>query len=181
LFECGALAKHIDTSRVIPVLLDLDHTDVAPPLSIFQSVRADEEGIRRLMSSLNSLRSIPFEKATLETVFSKWWPDLRDEISTIKSTAEPNRPREVSEKIDEALMLLRSLQFAERTKRYSLPTLDAFEYPVASYNDEILCRTLEYSKFFRDDVFTNATESHKLVSEFCTRLEDEIASRRVTK
>jgi len=178
LFECGALAKHIDVSRVVPVLLDLSYTDVPQPLGLFQAVHADEDGIRRLLASLNALRSTPFDAATLERVFIKWWPELEVDIAKIRAMATPSRPREVGDKIDEALTLLRSMKSAERKRRYSLPTLSAFEYPLTSYNDEILRRTLDYSQFVRDEMFATSSESHLLVAEFCIELEEELASRR---
>lgn len=46
LFEAGALAKSIQDSKVIPLLLDIDKKDVSGPLAQFQAKKVDVEEIR---------------------------------------------------------------------------------------------------------------------------------------
>ncbi len=75
-FEAGALAKTItDKARVVPYLLAVSKSDLAPPLSLFQGVTADKAGTPELLQSLNNVRMGSFEQAHLQTIFDKWWPD----------------------------------------------------------------------------------------------------------
>jgi hypothetical protein len=49
LFEAGALSKSMSEGRVVPLLVDLQPTDLDGPLSQFQAITATKEGIRRLL------------------------------------------------------------------------------------------------------------------------------------
>src|SRR4051812_45766873 len=44
LFESGALAKALDSARVVPILLGLKKADLTFPLAQFQAQSADREG-----------------------------------------------------------------------------------------------------------------------------------------
>ena len=54
LFEAGALAKAVDSARVVPLLLGAKNTDLVTPLSQFQAVMADKNGFLKLAAVLNS-------------------------------------------------------------------------------------------------------------------------------
>lgn len=54
-FEAGAIAKRVTESSVFPLLIDVETSELPGPLNQFQAVKADKEGIRSLMRSLDSL------------------------------------------------------------------------------------------------------------------------------
>jgi len=57
-FEAGAISKSIEAAHVVPYLLNVKGADLAPPLSLFQGVAADEDGTWRLLKSVASTVTI---------------------------------------------------------------------------------------------------------------------------
>ncbi len=53
LFEAGSLAKSLQSSRVIPLLLDLEFSEISGPLAQFQAKKVDEEGLSEVIHSIN--------------------------------------------------------------------------------------------------------------------------------
>jgi hypothetical protein len=113
LFEAGALARGLSTQRVITFLVDLQPTDIGAPLSHFNHSLPTEEGLRKILTTINlRLGERALNAKTLERVFQTYWPQFSEEFQRI-SEQHPdssNIPaREESEKIDEILGYLRSL------------------------------------------------------------------------
>ena len=52
-FEAGALSKAVDISNICPIGFELSPGQISGPLSQFQSVELDEEGMLKVVSSLN--------------------------------------------------------------------------------------------------------------------------------
>lgn len=106
LFEAGALSKAIDEARVVPYRFDLKTTDVAPPLSQFQGVDATRTGTLNLMRSLHAAINSPIDINQIETVFDKWWPDLKETFDSIPR--DPSQTlRTEREMLEELLDLVR--------------------------------------------------------------------------
>jgi hypothetical protein len=116
--EAGALGKSVEESRVVPLLIDMEPSDLDWPLARFQAVRLEEEGIRELISSLNdSLGEEQLEGGVLQKSFSAHWSGLEEKIGDIPdppqqdSSSEENDWAEVQrrqeEKVSEVLELVR--------------------------------------------------------------------------
>jgi hypothetical protein len=60
-FEAGALAKSMQRSRVIPLLLDLEFRDITGPPAQFQAKKVERTGLNEIIQSLNQLanRAVP--------------------------------------------------------------------------------------------------------------------------
>jgi len=89
LFEAGAISKIVDNAYVVPFLLNLYPTDLRGPLEQFQAIRADLDGTRQLLSTLNS--ASPSEKLDthfLDTTFRHWWPELEQKLKSIPPESE---------------------------------------------------------------------------------------------
>lgn len=84
-FEAGAIAKSVTDSRVIPLLLDVTVTDIKGPLAQFQAQPLNEEGMFKVVSSINSVLPQPLKDARLRTSFDKYWPDLSIRVTTLRS------------------------------------------------------------------------------------------------
>ncbi|MGV7122034.1 toll/interleukin-1 receptor domain-containing protein [Sphingopyxis sp. 550A] len=83
MFEAGALSKMVGKSNVAPVLLNIQPTNVRPPLSQFQSVRFEEKDILRLMKSINKSGDSPIREDALERTFSAMWPQFKQDVDNI--------------------------------------------------------------------------------------------------
>ena len=115
LFESGALAKSMEDGRVIPLRLDLEASDITGPLTQFQSERADESGVRRLIQTLNSASSTPVSDERVAQVFSLAWERLRERIEAIpapSSTQRKSRPQ--AEILEELVSGVRSVEMRLR-------------------------------------------------------------------
>jgi RNA polymerase sigma factor (sigma-70 family) len=111
-FEAGALAKAVDLSRVIPLAIDLKSSDVKLPLGEFQAQPADEDGLWRVVQSLNqALEQNPLTDELLRNSFEKWWPELAGKLASIEEEASgaAGLVRTDRELLEETLNTVRAL------------------------------------------------------------------------
>jgi tetratricopeptide (TPR) repeat protein len=88
LFEAGALAKAVDSARVVPVLLGVRRSDLTFPLAQFQAAEADESGLRSLAAAVNNaLGADRLQAPTLDSIFAGLWPGLAAAIAAIPATS----------------------------------------------------------------------------------------------
>ena len=84
MFEAGALAKSIESSKVIPLLVGVDPADLSGPLAQFQAAKFERTEIRRILAVINrELGSAALDEQVLSSVFDKWWPDLEAQIRSV--------------------------------------------------------------------------------------------------
>ncbi|HEX6602205.1 MAG TPA: toll/interleukin-1 receptor domain-containing protein [Solirubrobacterales bacterium] len=83
-FEAGALAKSVDSSRVVPIAVDLSPAEVPNPLGQFQAITLGKSDIAELLRSMNEACSSPISDEHQVKTFQKWWPDLEKELEEIK-------------------------------------------------------------------------------------------------
>ena len=69
LFEAGALAKSMQGSRVIPLLLDLEVRDITGPLAQFQAKKVERTGLLDVIQSLNQLAPHPVPDDSVTQLF----------------------------------------------------------------------------------------------------------------
>lgn len=85
LFEAGALAKGISSSRVCTFLIDLAHSEVENPLAQFNHTLPTEQGLRQLTQTLNV--ALPTEHRLrpeiLDKVFATYWPQFEAAFAKI--------------------------------------------------------------------------------------------------
>ena len=84
-FEAGALAKSVNSSRVVPLAIDLSPADIANPLGQFQAMKLTKEDIGEVLTSMNEACPSPIEEANLRKAIEKWWPDLQAELAKIEN------------------------------------------------------------------------------------------------
>jgi tetratricopeptide (TPR) repeat protein len=90
LFEAGALAKTLDTTRVVPVLLDVRKANLTFPLAQFQAVEADRDGFFALVSAMNrALGEQQLAATLLVNVFGGLWGTLEAALHTLPTKASP--------------------------------------------------------------------------------------------
>lgn len=100
LFEAGSLAKSVSQSKVVPYRLGLKPTDIPFPLAQFQGVDADEVGTKKLVQSLNSALESPIKGPQLDSMFKRWWPDLKSRIEVIPASVSQNDPAPAAREIE---------------------------------------------------------------------------------
>lgn len=109
MFESGALSKTLGMAYVCPYLIELDPSDIKPPLNLFQSNQADKNSTLKLLKTLNErLSTLSFNCVSeqhLEEIFEKWWNDLEKILSEMPKfeVAEPPK-RGVEDILDEILL-----------------------------------------------------------------------------
>ncbi len=111
LFEAGALAKSMQGSRVIPLLLDLEFRDITGPLAQFQAKKVDRAGLFEVIQSLNQLAPHPVQEDRVKQLFDALWPELEKKISVIpKPTTLAKHSRPQPEILEELVTSVRSVE-----------------------------------------------------------------------
>jgi hypothetical protein len=75
LFEAGSIAS-LGHQRVCVVYVDIDASEVTPPLSLFQGTRLHKDDVLKLVRTLNKAMAEPMTEAVLNRTFERGWPDL---------------------------------------------------------------------------------------------------------
>jgi CheY-like chemotaxis protein len=110
-FEAGALAKKLESSRVVPLVINLKPSEVQQPLGQFQVKEATKSGILDVLRSLNELSTNRVPDIALAC--DLWWPQFEPALRQAAAAAggEPARDqyvlleeiyRIVKERLDEA-------------------------------------------------------------------------------
>ncbi|MEX1195300.1 MAG: TIR domain-containing protein, partial [Dehalococcoidia bacterium] len=110
-FEAGALAKRLGQARVVPLAFGMKVTDIEPPLGQFQTETVDEEGISRMLSSVNQALPDPLSDEIVARAATTWWPQLQEDIERIDLNGDDEAVEIRSEKelLEEVLTSVRSL------------------------------------------------------------------------
>lgn len=111
LFEAGALAKSLQGSRVIPLLLDLEFRDITGPLAQFQAKKIDRGGLLDVMQSLNKIAPHAVPEDRMGALFDALWPQLEAKVGTIPKASTPAKhTRPQPEILEELVAGVRSLE-----------------------------------------------------------------------
>jgi hypothetical protein len=112
LFEAGALSKIFDKASVCPYLLSFEPTEVVGPLAQFQAVKADRDGTKRLLQTINRAQEHPLPEDRLNNILDVFWPSLEklllDITNRSQGTQEPKRSLE--NMVEEILRIVREQQ-----------------------------------------------------------------------
>jgi hypothetical protein len=119
LFESGALAHKEINRGAIPILVDLERSELESPLSQFQNIQgADLSGMKVILETLSTKTNLSPD--ALEALLERFWPNLESALSDARdaaasSTATPNEAMQISELADKINALhLRANQAALR-------------------------------------------------------------------
>jgi hypothetical protein len=91
LFEAGALTKSLDTGKVIPLLLDLEFSDISGPLSQFQAKKVTKNGLNQIVHSIQSSAESPIPEKRAEQLFDALWPQLEAMIAGLEKNPPTQR------------------------------------------------------------------------------------------
>lgn len=133
LFEAGALAKGLSTSRVCTLLVDLEPKDIEDPLAQFNHTFPTRESVLGLVKTLNNtLANNALDNRILEQVFSTYWPQFEERFNNILATTAaqpPSKPRPKEDVLGEILENTRMLnskirRLEHETERHRMRDMD---------------------------------------------------------
>ena len=135
LFEAGALSKGLTKNRVCPLLVDLEVSQLVPPLSQFNAARPVRDDMWRLVKTINSHgKENLLQPDRLRKTFDRWWDDFETKFKAIianKKTATTEPPkRTVDAMVVEILEIARSLQKTSQQPLSNIPGLPTIINPV---------------------------------------------------
>ncbi len=96
LFEAGALAKSMQGSKVIPLLFNLEFSDISGPLAQFQAKKFERDGLSEVVSSINQSCDTAVPEERTKQLFTALWPELEKQLQIIPleaPTAKHMRPQ----------------------------------------------------------------------------------------
>jgi len=165
LFEAGALAKTMQGSRVIPLLLDLEFTDITGPLAQFQAKKVVKEGVNEVMHSINQAANFVVPEPRAKQLFDALWPELEKKVEAIPAEAPATKhPRPQHEVLEELVASVRSLDSRMREGGDDGPFLNRhrstkFRHMMVNELMHMISREGDYwarllilASMFRDDV-----------------------------
>ncbi|WP_295972400.1 hypothetical protein [uncultured Xanthomonas sp.] len=144
LFEAGALAKGLTTSRVCTLLVDLEPKDIEDPLAQFNHTFPTQESVFGLVKTLNSaLSSDGLDIRILEQVFNTYWPQFEEKFAKVLQGTEaqpPSKPRPKEDVLGEILENTRMLnsrirKLEHENERYRMREMDM---PIGMLREEAL-------------------------------------------
>jgi hypothetical protein len=113
LFEAGALAKGLNSSRVFTFLIDLKPNNVKDPLGQFNHTEPNKDSLYSLVRSINNgLKENCLKEEILASVFETYWPQFELEFKNIISeTVSEDIPVETNENdlLSEVLSSVRNI------------------------------------------------------------------------
>jgi len=110
LFEAGALSKSMLDAKVIPLLFGLELSDLSGPLSQFQALKVDQQGLMSVVRAINDVAEDKATEAAINQLVPLIWPGLRqklDEIPVHETSHKHMRPQ--TEILEELVSQVRGL------------------------------------------------------------------------
>lgn len=173
LFEAGALSKDLDKSRLIPILCGVSDSDLSKnPLSSFQYVKNDKQGIIEMLVAINANnleRSLDDE--VLRKSIEVWWSEFESATSSLKFERPKKRQAPTEETIEGVGQRVSRMELAMDEVLYSVRQLrnrdKVSRKPNAALIEE-LTRLSERREALRKRL------AHEVRDEFRSEVEEEI-------
>jgi len=103
LFESGALSKSMLDAKVIPLLFGLELSDLSGPLSQFQALKVEEDGIMDIVKAINQVAENKASDDIVAQLVPTLWPTLNaalEKIPATQTSGKSARPqREILEEL----------------------------------------------------------------------------------
>ena len=84
-FEAGVLSKSLGGSKVIPLLIDVERSELDNgPLAQFSSVIFEKNDMYRILEMINeNMEKMKLNEERLRNTFELWWPKLEMDVKSI--------------------------------------------------------------------------------------------------
>ncbi len=130
LFEAGALSK-AKGAKVVPLLCDMEPTDLTGPLATLQAETLDRKGCWSVVKALHTELDSPPALDSIKNVFEGLWPQLAGQIDQIRATEEDApEQRAIEDMVREVLEVVRQLARERETNSIEAdePLSENFSY-----------------------------------------------------
>lgn len=104
LFEAGALSKAMQDAKVIPLLFGLELSELSGPLSQFQALKVDEQGMIDTLKAINNASENKTKENTIENLVPALWSGLQEKLNAIPAIAETEKHMRPQSEIMEDLV-----------------------------------------------------------------------------
>jgi TIR domain len=112
-FEAGALAKTLTKTHVVPLLYNLEPTDLVGPLSQFNATRLNKEDMSKLIHTINNSLDHSLDTNVIDSSFEMWWPKLEEKLRKIPKIELKIEKRTERDMIEEILEIVRAQKNVE--------------------------------------------------------------------
>lgn len=110
LFEAGALSKSMLDAKVIPLLFGLELSDLTGPLSQFQALKMDQQGLMEVVKAINAVAENKAAETTIDQLIPALWPQLQKKLDEIPGKAPSEKhTRPQTEILEELVSQVRGL------------------------------------------------------------------------
>ena len=138
LFEAGALSKTIDTSYVVPLLFNLEPSDLSDsPLLQFQAATFSKDEIKKLIDAINNASENKLDAHELEEAFNVWYPQLENSLKNIAFDEANKFIDETVQKITDDKVSEKSSQVLEEILALSRENQKLLRNPESFHSDEL--------------------------------------------
>jgi len=114
LFEAGALCQGLGTPPVCPLLVNLSHTELKPPLSQFNGTLPQKDDMLKLVRTINQAATAsPLDEQRLVKAFGTWWGAFESDYKLLVGKHQPKKAvakRSQEDVLAEILEVTRSVQ-----------------------------------------------------------------------
>jgi hypothetical protein len=104
LFEAGALAKSMQGARVIPLLFNLEFSDITGPLAQFQAKKVDKTGLSEVIQSINQGPDQCIAEERAKQLFAALWPEFEQRLASLPTQAPTEKHMRPQHEIIEELV-----------------------------------------------------------------------------
>ncbi|OJJ10695.1 hypothetical protein BKI51_12240 [Alphaproteobacteria bacterium AO1-B] len=175
-FEAGALAKSVDSGRVVPLLWEVRPSDLsnAGPLSQFQAKTVSNEGIRDIVLGLNKLLEDPRSEDVLNTVVDALWPKFEDQLGTMPPANEAveTEHRPMQDVLEDLVSIVRRLDHRIRGL-----SREKTVFPWENENNELRSRNItkqiDIPQWMLAKILLESTKQGSLEEYFVNELADK--------
>ena len=87
LFEAGALAKSMQGAKVIPLLFNLEFSDITGPLAQFQAKKVERGGLGEVIQAINHATDQAIPDDRMKQLFAALWPEFENRLASIPKEA----------------------------------------------------------------------------------------------
>lgn len=160
MFEAGAISKSTASSRVCPLLFNVETSQLTGPLLQFQATAFSRDEVFKFVSNINEFHDQPLGELNLQRAFNRCWPELEEKISSIISKPKtqiktPNRTQ--TDMIEEILNHVRTLN--------NKPEDESIHHWLVQYQN-VLEYGDKYLKLAKNSGFDEKHETAKLLQNY---------------